>query len=512
MIKAIPAKDIVSVIPGVLDSGGSPLALNGVILSTNSLIPQSKILTFTSKAAVGSYFGLASSEYELAGRYFGGFSNSTIKPATLFFAAYAGAARGAFMMFGAGMTLAQVKAVASGTLTISIDGVSKTTASINLSGAASHSAAAALIQTSLQLQSGWGTVTCTYVSSPGVYIITSPTTGSASAINYASGTFATAMKMTQATGAILSQGLAVDTPAVAMGRVVSYATNWALFMTMWEPDAAAKELFRDWANGTDQRYGYVAWSADSNAIISGASTTFGATTWAGEYNGTFCISVSENCCAREGTVAADTARTHAAFALGAIASVDYSRVNSRVNFAFKTQSGLPLGCDDSQEGANLLANGYNFVARYGTDNDQFVFLYDGRMAGQWKSLTRYVNQIWMNAQFQLAEMTLLTSVKSVPYNDEGYALIRAAMMDVIIQAKRFGAIQPGVSLSELQKAELNRAAGTDIDQTLETEGWYLQVLDPGAQVRGNGGSPIINFWYTDGGDVLKINIASIDVI
>lgn len=512
MIKAIPANNIVSVIPGVLDSGGSPLALNGVILSTNAIIPQSKVLTFGSKAAVGAYFGLSSDEYEIAGRYFNGFNNSTIKPGTLYFAAYASAARAAFMMFGAGMTLAGVKAVSAGTLTLSIDGASKTTGSITLSGATSFSNAASLIQTAIQATTGLSSVTCTYVANPGVFIITSSTTGASSAIGYASGAFATAMGMTQATGAILSQGLAIDTPTVAMARVVSYATNWAAFTTMFEPVDADKALFRDWTNGTDQRYAYIAWDTNANAIISDSSTTFGATTLAGEYNGTFCISGSSAYCIEQGTTLAASARSVAAFVLGAIASIDFSRENARVNFAFKSQAGLPVTCDDQQQADNLLGNGYNFYGRYATANDQFVFLYDGNMAGQWKSLTRYINQIWMNAQLQLDDMVTLTTVKSIPYNDEGFSLIRVGRMNTVIQAKKFGAIQAGVTLSELQKAELNREAGADIAQTIETEGWYMQVRDPGPEVRAAGGTPVSSFWYTDGGDVLKINTASIDVI
>jgi len=72
-------------------------------------------------------------------------------------------------------------------------------------------------------------------------------------------------------------------------------------------------------------------------------------------------------------------------------------------------------------------------------------------------------------------------------------------------------IQPGTVLSAAQIAQVNNQAGTRISDILAARGWFLQVLDPGAVVRGQGGSPIINFWYTDGGSVLQINLASIDV-
>ena len=134
------------------------------------------------------------------------------------------------------------------------------------------------------------------------------------------------------------------------------------------------------------------------------------------------------------------------------------------------------------------------------------------MTGKWKWTDTFVNQVYLNAQFQLALISLLTSVKSIPYNEAGYSLIRAAMIDPINQGLNFGSIRTGVTLSESQKAQVNQAAGRDVATTIEQQGYYLQILDPGAQVRGNRGTPVINFWYTDGGAVQKINVASIDIM
>ena len=61
---SIPASTIVSVVPSVLAAGGNPLALNGLLLSQNPLLPSwassptnPAITSFTSAAAVGAYFG-----------------------------------------------------------------------------------------------------------------------------------------------------------------------------------------------------------------------------------------------------------------------------------------------------------------------------------------------------------------------------------------------------------------------------------------------------------------------
>ena len=91
-------------------------------------------------------------------------------------------------------------------------------------------------------------------------------------------------------------------------------------------------------------------------------------------------------------------------------------------------------------------------------------------------------------------------------------MVRAAMNDPILSAINSGIIRFGISLSSSQKSQVNQAAGKDVASSIEQHGYYLQILDPGAQVRGNGGSPIINLWYTDGGDIQKITIASIAIM
>jgi hypothetical protein len=124
-------------------------------------------------------------------------------------------------------------------------------------------------------------------------------------------------------------------------------------------------------------------------------------------------------------------------------------------------------------------------------------------------LDEYINEIWLNNQFQLALMTLLTEVNSVPYNSDGYGLIESALNDPIVAAVNFGAIRANIPLSSLQAAEVNSAAGVSISGTLGTRGWYLQILPATAQVRGLRGTPPISFWYMDGGSIQNIALASI---
>jgi hypothetical protein len=490
----IPASDIVTINPAVIDSGGNPLSLNSVFMTKSEDLPAGGVRSFSSALAVKSFFGASSDEYAQAQVYFLGYDNSTIKPSTLFFGPFVDEDRAAWIQSGSllGTTLAQLQAMGSGTLIATVDGVSETSSTIALGSATSFSDAAARITTAFG-----GAATCSWSAETATFKIFSTTTGASSTITHCTGTLAASLKFTSATGAILSQGAAADTPATAMDAVYANSQNWATFLTLWEPDIDGKTDFATWCNSKNQRLLYIAWDTDEQAIVNASTESFGYLAKTAEYDAVMCV---------YNTVEL------ASFAAATVASIDFSRLNGRITLAFKSQSGFTATVTDQQVAQNLEENGYSFYGIYATANDRFNFLYNGQISGKWLWADTYVNQIYMNSQFQLALMTLLTNVGSIPYTESGYALIRAAMIDPIQSALNFGGIRAGVSLSEQQKALVNGAAGVDAAQVIEQQGYYLQILDPTAQVRGNRGTPVINFWYTDGGAVQKITVASIDII
>jgi uncharacterized protein DUF3383 len=487
----IPASNIVQVNPGVLSAGGSALVANGLILSTDPATPIGAVLPFASASDVSAYFGAASPEATYANIYFNGFDNATLRPQRLYFAQYPTAAVGGWLRTGslASMTLAQLQAL-TGVLTITVGGTPKTSATINLSGATSFSNAAALILAGFTSPG----FTCVYDSQRAAFLFTNTTTGTAGSMSFGSGTLAAGIKATQATGAVLSPGSAIAVQATFMESVVAITQNWVAFMTTWEPLLADKILFANWVVSKSNRYLYVAWDTDVNAVVANNQTAFGPLMLAAQNSGVASVYVDPQ---------------HAAFILGITASTDFSRTNGRLTYAFKHLAGLIASVTDGSTANILEANGYNFYGAYATANDNFVFLYPGNIAGQYKFIDAYVNQIYLNSQLQLAIMSLLTSVVSIPYNPQGYALIDAACMDPINAALNFGAIRNNVPLSASQAAQANNAAGAKIDDVLAARGWYLQIKAATPQVRAARGSPPMTLWYMDGGAVQRITLASI---
>lgn len=505
----IPASRIVKVNPGVVSTGGNSLVMNGLFLTENLQMPTETVLSFASVAAVSAFFGPSSAESAIAAIYFAGYSNSTIKPGAILFAPYNAAVRSGFLQGGslAGLTLTQLQAL-TGTLTITFAGVALTSASISLAGATSFSNAATLILagfTDPAFTVAWNAVASAFV-------FTSTATGASETVLFATGSLAAGLNLTQATGAFLSQGAVADTPATGMANAVAQSQNWSTMVTLFEPNLADKQNFAAWFNEQDGEYLYVAWDSDPNASVQGNETCFGYLATLAAYNGVAAVSGDPAFAVATGTTLAALALNVVAFVAGAIASINFAATNGRTTLAFLSSGSIAPTCASDQIAQNLLANGYSFYGSYATANQGFVFFYNGQMFGVWKWINSYVQQIYLNSQFQLALMSLLTAIGSIDYAPNGYGLIRAAMLDPINAALGFGTIRTGVTLSSAQIAEVNQAAGVDAASVIQTQGYYLQILDPGAEARGNRQSPIINFWYADGEDVQQITLSSIDIL
>jgi hypothetical protein len=349
-------------------------------------------------------------------------------------------------------------------------------------------------------------VLVTFDSVSGAFIVTSGTDGANSTITAMTGTLATPLFLTIATGAVLSQGADAASPAAFMSGVAAVTQNWATFMTVFDPDVSGNDnklAFADWTNDQNDRYAYICWDTDgSPSVTVPATTSLGYLLQQGEYSGTFLFG-------HDGDNTVDF--NYAAFVCGTAASIDFEETDGRITFAFRRQSGLVATCSNETAANNLIANGYNFYGAYATANDDFIFLYDGAISGPFLWADSYINQIWLNNALQLALMVLLINVKSIPYNSDGYALMQAACLDPINAGLNFGAFRSGVTLSAAQAAEVNSAAGVKISDTLTQRGWYLQIKDASPQVRQARGTPPCTFWYMDGQSVQKINLTSVNV-
>jgi hypothetical protein len=494
----IPIDTIVKVNPGVLSAAGSAVDLNGLILTNSATVPIGAVQSFATAANVGAYFGLGSTEYAMATIYFNGYTNCTVTPSTLYFAQYPSAAVAGWMRGGSlsSMTLAQLQAL-SGTMTISVDGTAKTSSTINLSGATSFSNAATIIAAGF---TSFG-ATCTWNATLSEFVFTSSTTGASSSISFATGTLSASLKLTSATGAVTSAGAIAGVPATFMATLILNNQNWALFTTTWAATLSEKSAFSAWVATTNNRYGYVGWDTDVNALTAGSTATW---------------MYSVLAAAQAGTVPVYGDQTHASFILGYAASLDFNRLNGRATAAFKSQSGLVASVTDATSASGLTTNGYNFYGIYANAKQQWTFLMPGvtsnrDAAGNPIFLDTFLDAIWLNANLQLAAINLLTSYGAIPYNDVGYSQVASAYQDPINNAINFGAIRTGIALSASQIAQVTSIVGADVSSSISAKGYYLQIAPASAAVRVVRGSPSCTLLYTDGQSIQALTLASIEI-
>ncbi|CAE6857285.1 hypothetical protein R75461_07784 [Paraburkholderia nemoris] len=491
MPNTIPIDQIVKVNPGVLAAAGDAVDLNGLILTASPYAPTGEALLFADPNDVSAYFGPQSIEAQMAAICFAGYQNCTKTPGALYFAQYNEVAvpawvRGASL---AAMTLEELQAV-SGAFSIVVDGVPHE-ADLDLSAATSFSDAAQILSTDLALD-------VTFDAQHQAFAVTNALTGAASTISAATGAAATALAMDAASGATVSPGADPATPGAFMDNLIANVTqNWALFTTTWEPDLAGKTAFSQWASSTGYRFGYAGYDSDPQARVAGSAACWGYTLKSQDLDGS--VPLYGDC-------------THAAFVLGFAASLDFSRLNGRTTLAFRTQAGLVPSVTNASDAIALKANGYNWFGAYANATAQFNFAYPGAVSGEWAWLDSYLDQIWLNANLQLAMIQLLMAVGSLPYNAQGDAMIEAACMDPISRAVNFGAIRTGIALSDAQVAEIQNALGFDASPAIGAKGYYLDIQPATADIRAARASPPMTLYYTDGGSVQQLTLASIAIV
>lgn len=493
---SIDVKQLVDIQSRTIGGGLAGLEMNGVLLSSSSLIPAKTTLQFSSSESVGDYFGLSSEEYTLATKYFLADDNKQKSPSALYFFRFIKDAVAGWIRGGTvSVSVNSIAAITDGSFKIIIDGAEKAYSGIDFTGLTSFSAIATKLQTVIDADA-----TIEYNANFKSFIITSPTTGADSSVGYASsnesGTdLSSILGLTENDGAILSVGCDATTPAENMTNLIKDFKNFVSFMPVFQEDADTKQALSVWTNTQGVRFVYMANETSANALIANNDVCFAQTVsdYFGIFNGY-------------------NTKDFLAFVMGFVSSIDWNRLNGRKTLAYKSQAGLTPTCEDSENAIALLGNGYNFYGAYATASEEFSLAQNGQISGPVKWLDTYLGQIWLRCSLQAGWVSVMKNANILPFNNRGYGQIYAGSLDVINQAKSAGIIVEGVNLSNAQKSQVNQEAGEDISEALYTQGWYLQIVDADTQTRVNRGPLKVNFWYCDGGSIQKIEGSSSTIL
>lgn len=492
---SIKAGYLVAITPRTISAGASDLETNGMLLTKSALLPSgTPAMAFASAAAVAAFFGDASDEAVFAQQYFTGLTNQQKAPTSLVIGRRIDEDAPAWIRGGAiSADLAAFKKVTDGAMKITIDGTEKTATAVDLSSATSLSEVVQTIATALTGCTG------SYDSTTNTFTFTSSTDGASSTVSYASagdsGTDLSAMLcMTQAEGAVLSQGVDAMTEAATLDAIRAVTANWAQFTTLWEvTEQDEAEAYAAWAD-IDDDYVYVFWSSDRNMESTLTQDSTIAKALQDKYNCVFMIYSLDF--------------STAAFALAYPATIKWDATQGMKVIFGKSASGLSPMVTDEQVATALDDLGVSYVGQFATRNDEFIIANRGELTGSMYGFyDTLIGSIWLRSKLQTSIMNGFATVNRAPYNDVGYTMLKSWCQDPITQAKNAGVIDEGISLSESQKSQILQETGdSEAAGDLQSKGYFLQVLDPGASVRAQRGSPVAALYYAYGGSIQKVEL------
>lgn len=499
---SLPASRIVAVSPRVISGGGSDLETNGLLLTKNTVLPAgTPAVAFSSTSDVSAMFGAEAEETAFAQQYFSGVQNQQSAPKSLVIARRVTEAAGAWIRGGElSVTLEALKKITDGSLKISVGGQEKKAASINLSSATSLSDAATKIATAISGVKG------TYDSNLNAFTFTTDTKGKAATISYASksdsGTDLSEMLgLTQATGAVLSQGVDAMTETANMEAICAVTRNWVGFTTLWEAELEEIEALAAWADIYDD-FVYFPWSSDKNL-----ESTLTAS------NGALAKIVD-----KYDVVAPIYFPTWglSAMAMACGASIAWNRTQGMKTWFAKYASGLSPNVLEESVANALEGNRINFIGQYATRNDQFQFFNRGTLSSDFYGFVDVLyGSIYLRSAIQTSCMSGFKNVNRVPYNAAGEALIRAWCQDPINRCINNGVIDAGLALNESQKSQIMQETGDDgedVIQAITSKGYWLGITLPDAAGRANREAPSVTIFYAYAGSVQALSAEVIVVI
>ncbi|MGC6389649.1 DUF3383 family protein [Ewingella sp. S1.OA.A_B6] len=491
----IPLSRDFRITPSVVNAAGTALDVYGLLLSDNELLPVGKVAEFTLASDVGAAFGTTSREYLAAQLYLAGYDNSTVRPASVLFGRMVQASVAGWLLSGSfkGVKIAALQGI-TGTITLTVDGASVTSTSINLSAVTSFTDAATAIAAAI----GSG-VTVNWLATQSRFIIRSATTGAVSEVSQAvDGAAATALKLTNATAATTSDGSIAVSMTDMMAAIVNQNQDWVMCASLVDLEDDDKEELCAYVSASSNRFGYSYYDPSGAATVANNPACF--------QQSVVVANGYENVFANYGSY------LYAVTALAYSASLDLARTGGRVSYKFRSFAGIAPNVSDNATASALQSNGYSFYGSYGQNKTLAQYVADGAITGKFLWLDSFVGEVVLNANLVAAFITLFQQNASYAFNAEGYTAISAAVIDVAAKGLNFGAIRAGVVLDQAQINIVNDAVGRDISNTLYTQGWYFYVPTQTGASRTERHLDGAIFYYVDGQLIQSIDMTSTDIL
>lgn len=433
----LPIDGIVSASVAVNQSAAQSQSTSSLLVMTpNTQIDLiTRIASFPSLAAVGTYFGTNGPEYAAAQLWFG----QSPQPTEIQIATWAQTARAGQLLCGTlnatQQAMSNFSAIADGGFSIAVDGGESTHVSgIVLTGVGNLNAVATAINTALTTATLG--VSCIWSAPDARFVFTSATTGAESSVSFlsagAGGSVTDIFALIGAGvagGGFQSPGQVAETALAAVTLLDNdFGESWYALQV---PTAATADhlAIAAFIQATDTKHFYGVTSSDSNILLASSTTdvaselsALGVTKTAVQYS-----SYSDYAIAS---------------LLGRILTVDYSANSSTITTMFKQEPLVPAETVNKSMLAALLAKNCNIFVNY---KGGVTIIQPGTTStkNQWIDAVIGVDNVAITVQSAVFN-ALYTSLTKIPQTDAGMHTIIAVIENVLLEFVADGLIAPGV--------------------------------------------------------------------
>lgn len=390
-----------------------------LILGDSDIIDtDERIRLYSSISDIATDFGISSREYLAAQAFF----SQSPQPTQVYIGRWAKSATAGRLR---GRTLSSAEqdiplftAITTGTLSLTIDGASKSMASIDLSAETNLNGVASQISSALGVSGS-----CAWTGER--FVITSATTGTSSTVATTdTGTLSSLMGF--AGSATSVAGVAAESLASAITALLDYNT-W--YMVCVAPDASDDSIVEAAglieAASPSRMIGFT--TQNSTEIDSTASSTLGSRLKGLGYNRTILVYSSDSPVA-------------AASVFGRMATINFEGSNTTLTLKFKQLPGVTAENLRSSQAEALKSHNVNAFCAYQNDTS---ILQEGITSGGW-----FIDEThgldWLQNRVETDLWNLLYTSKKVGQDESGATAIVSCVNKSLEQGVTNGLIAPGV--------------------------------------------------------------------
>ena len=267
--------------------------------------------------------------------------------------------------------------------------------------------------------------TCVYSTQTNGLIIQGAAASASQTIDYATGTLASVLGLSETSGGYITKGTNGETLQEMLNNIGLINGDYVAIASINNIDTSDYETIASWVNASGGRYAFIVLSDDARLKSTNQK-------------------VYENLFGSDGFILIYGDNINMlAFMQAAIASVDFSIPNGMTNFNFiETPEFLDSAIGKSEELDGINANRANCCYVMGGYGQSQPLFGEGKIFGtNFDNIANYIGNSWIKAKMEIAGANLMITQSFIALRGgSGKSMILASMQEVINLAKTSGII------------------------------------------------------------------------